>query len=596
MGLFSKLKPQAVDPVVPVQTNPVEAETEKGIFGRQPNVTAHETDSDDEVVDKNAQSGVQRAEIMNQVFSKKVVIMIYAMIWCLYFLDALEGTMTSTLTPYVTSSFQLHGLTAATSIMASLIGGIFKLPLAKIIDVWGRPQGYALMVGSMTIGMIMMAGCENVQTYAAAEVFNQLGGNGRSYIMGILVADTSSLKSRGFFFALIASPYIITVWCAGPFAQTFLNINWRWAFGSFAIITPVTSLPLFFVLMYYQRKAEKLGLLPRRKSGRTLMQSIKYYVIEYDLLGLLLLCAGLALILLPFNLYTRQAQGWRSPMITCMIVFGGILLIVFGLYEAYVAPVTCVPWVLLRNRTILGANILAAVLFIEFYIWNSFFYSFLQVVANLTITQSTYVSNIYSIGSCFWSFVAGIILYKTGGFKWQSLLFGLPVTTLGVGLMIYFRQPGVDVGWMILCQILIAFGGGTLVICEQVAGMAATTHNYVAIVLAIQGMSSQIGGAIGQTVASAIWQGNFQEKLHQYLPEETASNSTLVAQIYGDLATQLSFEVGSPTRDGIMQAYGEAQRLMAAAATGILALGFVAVFMWRKIDTRQRKQIKGAIF
>lgn len=83
--------------------------------------------------------------------------------------------MTGTLTPYVTSSFQLHGLTAATSIMASLIGGIFKLPLAKIIDVWGRPQGYALMVLSMTIGMIMMAGCNNVQTYAAAEVFNQLG-------------------------------------------------------------------------------------------------------------------------------------------------------------------------------------------------------------------------------------------------------------------------------------------------------------------------------------------------------------------------------------------------------------------------------------
>lgn len=79
MGFLSKLKPQAVDPVVPVQTNPVEAEPEKGLFGRQPNVVAHETDSDDEVVDKDAQAGVQRAEIMNQVFSKKVVIMIYVM-------------------------------------------------------------------------------------------------------------------------------------------------------------------------------------------------------------------------------------------------------------------------------------------------------------------------------------------------------------------------------------------------------------------------------------------------------------------------------------------------------------------------------------
>lgn len=79
------------------------------------------------------------------------------------------------LTPYVTSEFRAHSLTAATSIMASLIGGIFKLPLAKIIDVWGRPQGFILMVACMTLGMVMMALCQNVTTYAAAEVFNAVG-------------------------------------------------------------------------------------------------------------------------------------------------------------------------------------------------------------------------------------------------------------------------------------------------------------------------------------------------------------------------------------------------------------------------------------
>lgn len=95
--------------------------------------------------------------------------------WLLYFLDAMENGTYYLLTPYVTSAFQAHSLTAATSIMASLIGGIFKLPLAKIIDVWGRPQGFILMVACMTLGMIMMALCQNVTTYAAAEVFNQLG-------------------------------------------------------------------------------------------------------------------------------------------------------------------------------------------------------------------------------------------------------------------------------------------------------------------------------------------------------------------------------------------------------------------------------------
>ena len=79
------------------------------------------------------------------------------------------------LTPYVTSSFSLHSLTAATGIMASIIGGLTKIPLAKILDTWGRPQGMALMLFAWVIGYIMMAACKNVETYAAAQVFASVG-------------------------------------------------------------------------------------------------------------------------------------------------------------------------------------------------------------------------------------------------------------------------------------------------------------------------------------------------------------------------------------------------------------------------------------
>lgn len=96
-------------------------------------------------------------------------------IWCISFLNTIESASTGALTPYVTSSFQEHSLTATTSIMSSLIGGLFQLPLAKVLDIWGRPQGYALMTLFLTIGLAMMAGCNNVQTYAAAQVFYRVG-------------------------------------------------------------------------------------------------------------------------------------------------------------------------------------------------------------------------------------------------------------------------------------------------------------------------------------------------------------------------------------------------------------------------------------
>lgn len=85
-----------------------------------------------------------------------------------------QGTTTA-LNPYVTSNFEKHSLTAATGIMSSLIGGISKLTLAKILDVWGRPQGYAVSILICTLGLVMMAACRNVETYAAAQVFYWVG-------------------------------------------------------------------------------------------------------------------------------------------------------------------------------------------------------------------------------------------------------------------------------------------------------------------------------------------------------------------------------------------------------------------------------------
>jgi fucose permease len=79
------------------------------------------------------------------------------------------------LTPFVTSTFSLHSLTAATTIMSSIIGGLFKLPLAKILDTWGRPQGLALALLFWVLGFVMMAACRNVETYAAAQVFSVVG-------------------------------------------------------------------------------------------------------------------------------------------------------------------------------------------------------------------------------------------------------------------------------------------------------------------------------------------------------------------------------------------------------------------------------------
>lgn len=419
--------------------------------------------------------------------------------------------------------------------------------------------------------------------------------NGLDYTCSIFIADTSALKNRAFAFAFISSPYIATVWIGGPLATAFLKKTgdgFRWGFGTFAIITPVVCLPLFFVFWINYRKALKQGIVIKRESKGTALQAVKWYLIEFDIAGLLLLAGGLALFLLSFSLYSYQPKGWSSALVISFLVVGILLLVAFALYERFVAPKTFIPFELLMDRTVMGACILSAAFFVSFYIWDSYFLSFLQVVNGLSVTQASYVANIYSIGSCFISLIVGVLIRWTGRFRWLCLYFGVPITTLGVGLMIHFRQPDVNIGFIIMCQIFIAFGGGTMVICEQMAVMAATTHQYVAVILALESMFSSIGGAIGGTIASAIWTGVFPKRLALYLPESAQGN---VTTIYGSITEQMSYPQGSPERIAINRAYGDAQKYMLIAATVVQAASFVSVYVWRDIKVKDFKQVKGLV-
>jgi MFS family permease len=504
-----------------------------------------------------------------------------------------SGIFTS-LTPYVTSSFQLHSLTAVTSIVSGLIAGIIKLPYAKLIDIWGRPQGFALMTCSITIGIIMMAACQNVQTYCAAQVFYSIGYNGLDFSTTIFIADTSSLRNRAFMIAFSSSPYIATVWATGPAAESILgSIGFRWGFGIWAIIIPIVASPLCALFWYNQKKAEKQGLVTFPPSNRTFAQSFVYYCRIFDVIGLLLISAGLALFLLPFSIWSYQADTWRAPLIICFFIFGGLLIIGFVVWETLFAPVTFIPWHLMKDRTIFFTYSMVASIYTAWYIWDNYFYSMLIVVFETSITSATYIQNIYTIGATFWSIVVGIVIRYNGRLKWMALYFGVPITVLGVALMIKFRQPDTDIGYIVMCQIFIAFGGGTLVICEQMTIMAVSTHQRIPAVLAMEAMIASIGGSIGSTIAAAMWTGIFPDKLMELLPQSSQKN---FAKIYGDLTVQASYPKGSPTRDAIDQAYGDTQRLMLITATCLYAITIFSVAMWKDINVKSMKTYKGRVF
>jgi MFS family permease len=203
--------------------------------------------------------------------------------WFLYLTNAFQSSITSNLTPYVTSGFEEHSLITVISIVSNSMAAAVYIPTAKLLDLWGRAEGFATMVCFATLGLIMMAASNNLATYCAAQVFYTIGFGGMIYCVDVITADSSSLKHRGLAFAFTSSPYIITAFAGPKAAEGFYNnINWRWGFGTFAIILPFVAAPLFVVLKLNLRKAKQTGVLNREPSGRNLGQSILFHIREFD--------------------------------------------------------------------------------------------------------------------------------------------------------------------------------------------------------------------------------------------------------------------------------------------------------------------------
>ncbi len=295
--------------------------------------------------------------------------------------------------------------------------------------------------------------------------------------------------------------------------------------------------------------------------------------------------------LLPFTLASTAPHGWKSGYIIAMIIVGFVTLVLFAVYQIYLAPVPFLRPQFLLDRTVLGACLLDATYQISYYCYASYLSSFLMVVYDLNLAEAGYVTNTFSAVSFVFLFITGYIIRVTGRFKW-ILWICVPLYIFSLGLMIHFRTPNGYIGYIVMCEIFFSVAGSVFILCVQLAVLASVDHQYIAAVLSMLFVSGTIGGAIGEAISGAIWTNTFEKALQRNLP---ATALPEVSTIYGSLVTQLSYSVGSPERLGIQKAYGYAQTRMLAAATAIMVLGFVWVGMMKNLNVKKMSQTKGNV-
>ncbi|EXF77426.1 siderophore iron transporter [Colletotrichum fioriniae PJ7] len=190
-----------------------------------------------------------------------------------------------------------------------------------------------------------------------------------------------------------------------------------------------------------------------------------------------------------------QAHQWREPTIIAMIVLGGIVVIAFSL-------------------TVSVAFLLGGNMWISFYLC-----CFCK-----SLTTSAFLESATSI---------------TSSLAHEAFLLG----SLCVSPIV--KSGSACISLVIMCEILIALAGGTIVMVEPIAIMDFVPRRHAAIGLVILSMATIVDGAIGSSISGAIWTNLMPSKLENYLTDELKSETL---HIYGDLTKQMSYD-GEPPRD-----------------------------------------------
>lgn len=529
--------------------------------------------------------GAAKVEATLLVWSKTALYFTFLWIWICYFLLNLQSSIATNVMFYAYADFAAAPQINTAFILSSIIGGVLQLPIGRALTIWGRAEGFLVVLSVYVLGLIVTAACTGPNSFAAGYVLYTVGYLSLGFILSVFVADASGLRNRGLAYAFVGTPTICTAFTGPLVAEAFIEkSSWRWAYGTFAVVQTVTFVPLAVLFKHFEKKAKKEGILSEDNKGRTALQSIVHYFHDFDVVGAFILSCAFILLLLPFSLKTYGKTEYKSVTFIIMVILGGVLIPVFGIWEKYFARAHFIRWKLFRDRTVLGSCVLAACLFFNFYCWDAQYYNFVIVVYNLSVSKAGYMAQIYTVGSVISSVLFGLYIRQTNRFKGACLYFGLPLMMLGAGLMVRFRGQDSNIGYIIMCQIFLAFSGGPLIIGNEVAGLCAADIGEVPMILSLLGLWSSLGGAIGSAVAAAIYTNTFPNTLYENLPESAKPNAT---EIYvGGYTAQMAYPVGSDVRLAINKAWGQTQKNSCIAALCVMVLAVPAIASWKNYNIK----------
>ncbi|KAI0367339.1 drug:h+ antiporter [Pilatotrama ljubarskyi] len=530
--------------------------------------------------EEDAHLGVKTVEAAEKVYGRYSKWFLFIGIALASYIYSLDGQTTYSYLAFATSAFDKHGLISTIQVAQSIIIACGKPVIAKVADVSSRGTSYIVVLVFYVIGYIVIASANGVGALAAGIILYAMCvapgltslHSGLQLLTQIIIADITSLKWRGLVSSLTSAPFIINAFIGSNVStQVLEHSTWRWGYGMFAILIPVSLSPLIITLFWAENKARRLGLVKAAAPRADLEPKVQVPFLraawtiaeQLDIVGLALLGTAIALILLPLTLAQNAKGMWHNPSMIAMIVVGCVLLPVFAFWDIKFAKRPVIARRFLTNWSVVCASWIGFFDFFSFYMSFTYLYSFVLVTKSWSLINATYFIQTQTVALTVFGIMSGFLLRWFRRYKWV-LTVGLAIRLLGVGLMIHSRGANSSDAEIVWTQLLQGIGGGFASVCSQVGAQASVPHVDVAMVTAVVLLWTEIGGSIGSAVAGAIWTNTMPGKLAEHLP---ALNQTERDTLFGSITSVMVLPFDDPTRQGVIAAYGDTMHVMLIVAT-----------------------------
>ncbi|KAL2856435.1 major facilitator superfamily domain-containing protein [Aspergillus pseudoustus] len=527
--------------------------------------------------------GLAELEGIRKNWTLRSLIIIWIAAFLMSFVNNLNNHSSSTFIPFATSDFGSAPLLGTIGVVQATIASVTLQPLARFADVYGRLEMFLFCVVMATLGNIMAASSQSISVYAGSQVFFVLGLQGITLMLQILAGDSSDIYNRALVNSIPYASSIITAWSSGPFATSILVHSWRWGFGVFAILIPVTAIPMLGCLYYSKAKAAK-----QRKAEGTYRR--KNYLKNFprlDPVGLILFATGLSLLLVPFSLAASSSDRWKETQNIIMLVIGPVSLVAFVVWEIWGAKWPTLPFHLLRTRTIIFGVAASIIDYAALYLLQNFLITYELVAADLSTTTAAYIFAIIPFMGPIGQISAGFMVKYLKRYKW-ILVSGYALNILGLGLSYRYINAHDHMAALVISQMILGFGSG-VINTMQFGMQASVSHSNMAAVTALFTASLGVGSAIGGAVGGGVWTELVPQNLARNLPEEAQSQ---LPAIFGSVVVATSFEWGTPVRDAINKSFHDAFRAMLKIALILQAFAFIAGLIVQDLNLKEVEEAR----